>query len=186
MLVNFSWGCYNMLINKKGNLLSEETLKIIVALVCIILLVSLLSGIYNNYTKNKQLEMAKSTLSQFKESASLKHESFDAFNPVSSTFSKFYLVSWNEGIQLPNNCANVGWVSCVCICRVTGWERAKGYFFREDILTNLREECPKWACLENTEKITLKPSFIELDNSPTSLKLEYFNEGYVEVSKNGL
>ncbi|VVB80096.1 Uncharacterised protein [uncultured archaeon] len=178
-----------MLNNKRGNLLSEETLKIVIAVICIIFLVSLLLGIYNSYTTNREAEMAKSTLSKFNEAVSLKHETFDVFNPTSGSLNKFYLVAWAEGGPLPTSCSNVGWASCVCICRTSyslGIKDLLGNIipiFRTDVQDNLLEECPKWSCTENKEKVFLYNLFEELKSSPTYLQMDYSDPTFVGVSK---
>ena len=48
--------------NKKGFLLAEETLKIILALICIVFLVYFLVYLYFSNVDSKKLEQAKSSL----------------------------------------------------------------------------------------------------------------------------
>lgn len=165
--------------NKRANLLTEETLKIVIAVICIILLVSLLFGIYNSYTKNKNLEMAKATLNKFDQAVSLKYESFDIFNPTLN----FYFVSWDDGIGLPDSCSNVGWASCVCICSQTLIQRGTNYILRRNILDSLRKECSNWACIENKNKVFLVKGFEELKTSPASFQIKYLDDGSAEVFK---
>ena len=50
--------------NKKGFLLAEETLKIIIAVICLIFLVYLVVMIYNSSTSEKKIEEAKGALSR--------------------------------------------------------------------------------------------------------------------------
>lgn len=179
-----------MLLSKRGSLLSEETLKIVVALVCIVLLVSLLTGIYNNYNKNKELEMAKATLEGFTQSVSSKQSSFDVFNPTSSITKKFYLVVWDSSaLKIPASCENLGWKNCVCLCKTSsGFNIVNSLgkvipVFRSDILENLREECSEWTCLNNPQNISFISIFEELDKSPTSFDIDYSSDDFVGVYK---
>lgn len=47
--------------NRKGLLLGEETLKIIIALVCIVFLIYLLASLYYNSVRDKDADLAKSS-----------------------------------------------------------------------------------------------------------------------------
>ena len=104
--------------NKKGFLLAEETLKIIVALICVIFLVYLLAALYNSNSSNKKLTQAKEVLLGTEEDSrsiekiifSLKEgesEIKDISNP-----SGWYLYSFVEQ-EKPNSCLNQ---KCLCIC----------------------------------------------------------------------
>lgn len=50
--------------NKKGQILEEETLKIILAVISIVILVGLLIALYSGVQKSKQLEQASAILKQ--------------------------------------------------------------------------------------------------------------------------
>lgn len=97
--------------NKKGFLLAEETVKIIVAIICILFLIFILLAIYNSSTSGAKLQQAKDVLlrtqaimSSLKEGES---ENQDVPNP-----SGWYLYSFVEQVK-PNSCLNE---KCLCIC----------------------------------------------------------------------
>jgi competence protein ComGC len=97
--------------NKKGFLLAEETLKIIVAVICILFLVYILIAIYNSQTANKKIEEARDALERVENIVSSleegKIERQDIPNPQG-----WHLYSF-VGEQKPNSCLNK---NCLCIC----------------------------------------------------------------------
>lgn len=104
--------------NKKGFLLAEETLKIIIAVICIIFLVYLLAALYNSHTSDKKLTQAKEILLGTDEDSrsiesiilSLK-EGEDEVKDISNP-SGWHLYSFVEQ-EKPNSCLNQ---RCFCIC----------------------------------------------------------------------
>jgi len=98
--------------DKKGFLLAEETLKIIIAVICIVFLIYLLVAIYNSSTAEKKIEQAESILSRTDLIiSSLKegeNERQDIANPAG-----WHLYSF-AGQEKPNFCANE---KCLCICQ---------------------------------------------------------------------
>jgi len=97
--------------NKKAFLLAEETLKIIIAVICILFLVYILIAIYNSQTANKKIEEAKDSLERIGTIASSlqegEMENQDIPNPKG-----WHLYSFLEQ-QKPNSCLNQ---NCLCIC----------------------------------------------------------------------
>jgi hypothetical protein len=104
--------------NKRGFLLAEETLKIIVAVVCIIFLVYILVAVYNSNSADKKIEQAKEVflggeggvpgiegiISSLGEGES---QTKDIINPQG-----WHLYSF-VGEEKPNFCLNQ---KCLCIC----------------------------------------------------------------------
>lgn len=97
--------------NKKGFLLAEETLKIIIAVICIIFLIYLLIAVYNSSTSEKKLEQAKDSLSRLEVIISSLVEGGSERQDVPQP------VGWHVysfvGDEKPNSCLNE---KCVCIC----------------------------------------------------------------------
>ncbi|MGY4884683.1 MAG: hypothetical protein ACP5NZ_03860 [Nanobdellota archaeon] len=96
---------------KKGFLLAEETLKMIIALVCIVFLVYLLIALYNSHTADKKIEEARATLSSIEsiintlnDGQTLKQDILDP--------EGWHLYSF-PGQEKPNSCLNS---RCLCIC----------------------------------------------------------------------
>jgi hypothetical protein len=97
--------------NKRGFLLAEETLKIIVAVICIIFLVYILVSIYNSNTSAKKIEEAKDVLLRVETIVTAltegEIESQDVSNPQG-----WHIYTFTEEIK-PNSCLNE---NCLCIC----------------------------------------------------------------------
>jgi hypothetical protein len=97
--------------DKKGFMLGEETLKIIIAVICIVFLISILVAIYNSNTSAGKIEQAKEILTRISTIiSSLKEgtaETQDIPNPEG-----WHLYSFTGG-EKPNSCLND---NCICIC----------------------------------------------------------------------
>ncbi len=109
----------NKIKDKKGFLLAEETLKIIIALICIIFLVYLLSSLYNSHIADKKLNQAKEVLVGF-ESEVPSIEKVISFLPDGETEVKiiyepkgWFLYGFTKQ-EKPNSCLNQ---NCICLCK---------------------------------------------------------------------
>jgi type II secretory pathway pseudopilin PulG len=140
--------------NKNGFLLAEETLKIIIAVICIAVLAYLIISIYFSSLNSDKLKQAQETLtgsSQSIESAinrvlsSGKSESFYIANPQS-----WYLFSFTD--QKPNSC---GGKNCICIC-----DKVTIFYTIEKQITECSDNgvCTSVEQLENFEPIEIKKS----------------------------
>ena len=99
--------------NKKGFLLAEETLKIIIGVIAIILLIVFLVALYNNYTGDQFLTQAKSSLTNLVSIVNSGATSSDLYNPTDALLLSFS--SSNNG-YFPKLCTSNGWAKCLCIC----------------------------------------------------------------------
>jgi hypothetical protein len=100
--------------NKKGMLLASETLKIILAVICIGFLVYLLSAIYFNSGDTKKLEQAGTTMDRINSIL----ERFDEANFSGEAITEISPVGWKifafvEDEAKPNSCSEE---NCLCIC----------------------------------------------------------------------
>jgi hypothetical protein len=97
--------------NRRGFLLAEETLKIIVAVICMVFLVYILIAVYNSKTSANKIEDAKDILSRIETIVSFLEEgaieSQDVLNPKG-----WHLYSF-VGEEKPNSCLGN---NCLCIC----------------------------------------------------------------------
>ncbi|MFC1710550.1 hypothetical protein ACFLZJ_00090 [Nanoarchaeota archaeon] len=97
--------------NKKGFLLGEETLKIVLAVIAISFLIYFLAALYlTNADKDKRIK-AEETLEKIStevRNLQLKTSSVDAINPEG-----WYLFGFVGGSSKPNSCAGE---NCLCIC----------------------------------------------------------------------
>jgi len=107
--------------NKKGFLLGEETIKIIIAIICVVFLVALVIGLYNNFSKNKDMAYAKSSLDHLISSINAKETQVEIYNPSGWHIASFpqTLVA-KGGSTMPKACSSVGWTNCICIYNLQG------------------------------------------------------------------
>ncbi len=100
--------------NKKGFLLAEETLKIIISVICIGFLVFFLTSLYfakMNSEKLKQAESSLERISEVIENSEAKSEPVNGLTPEG-----WYLFSFVDE-KKPNSCAGK---NCLCICDKLG------------------------------------------------------------------
>jgi hypothetical protein len=133
--------------NKKGFLLAEETLKIIIAVVCMVFLVYFLTSLYLTNVKNQKVEQAKSVVERIGEIANSVPE-----NPERTDLSPggWFLFSFTEGLK-PKQCAGG---NCVCICSkilIPIYEDS-----RQINECSKNGACKNIANIENFEKIEIK------------------------------
>jgi hypothetical protein len=105
--------------NKKGFLLGEETVKIILAIIAIMFLILFIVYLYNNYSQNKDLENAKSSLKHLTDEIKAGAAQVNIFNPggwILSTFSTSDPVIIAGSEIVPKQCTNNKWDNCICLC----------------------------------------------------------------------
>jgi len=126
--------------NKKGFMLGEETLKIIVAVICMIFLIYLLGAIYSSNISAKKIEEARDVLSRIESIVSSLEEggieNQDIPNPKG-----WHLYSFVDK-EKPNSCLNE---NCLCIC---------GNSFIEMIKSQSKKCDEDGACLTISNLIT--------------------------------
>jgi hypothetical protein len=97
--------------NRKGFMLAEETIKIIIAVICILFLIYILVAVYNANTSAKKIDDAKAVLSRIETIVSFLEEGTierqDIPNPIGWSIYSFI------GEEKPNSCAGE---NCLCIC----------------------------------------------------------------------
>ncbi|MBI5803476.1 hypothetical protein HY448_02210 [Candidatus Pacearchaeota archaeon] len=183
--------------NKKGFLLAEETLKIIIAVISLIFLIYFLTQLYFNTKESKELEFAKESLNHLNESIQAKLNEVEIYNPEG-----WILVSWphktlkgNPGFReeinndIPNSCSNLGWEKCICICADTtalNLEGSdcdkKGICTQSDFIIDKNEEIrigpdflPNWIRPKtdvSRNQITLKDFPVKLIINPEDKKIK--------------
>ena len=153
---------------RKGFLLAEETLKIIIAVICIGFLAYLLFSIYQNNSNSKNLDFAKSTLSSVSDAINSKLASVDIYNPDgwvldvwphTVTTGGFLGLGATTKSRTPLSCENLGWNSCLCICS-----------------KDTPDSCDSGTCINNTYSFDVAGKSIELKNLPLTLKIDYTNK----------
>lgn len=162
--------------NKRGFLLAEETLKIVIAVISIGFLIYFLTALYMSNRDSKDLELAKASLQHLVDEINDGRESIEIYNPETSWSTHWGLFIWPYGGDSikPKTCENLGWEKCICICGITLGTLKK---------QATSEGCDKLgACLEFHSNLEINnPSWlntdyaIELENIPLNLKINYVN-----------
>lgn len=158
-----------MKLNKKGfQLLGEETVKIIIAVICIGFLVYLLGSLYYGYSGDQDLEQAEATLEKLVEEIDLvnvgSQNEFEIYNP-----DDWYFLTFSGNV--PNQCSNLGWTDCVCMCE--DFLRYRNHFI----------ECNKnGACIE-IQDFQYSKLEIEVDKPPVKIKIDKDSSGKVSFIK---
>jgi len=154
--------------NKNGFLLAEETLKIIIAVICLGFLAYFLVSIYMNSKTEEKLELAKASLGYLVEEINARHDNVEIYNPKG-----WVIVSWAKG-NMPNSCSNLGWENCLCICENVGFFK-KGFnfikkiFVKKDDLERFIKKCDNTGyCLQDSSKVD---GLIKID-PPLRLKID--------------
>lgn len=181
-----------MAVSKRGFLLGEQTLKIIIAILCILLLIFLLYSIYSAYMDQHRLEQAESSINLIVDGLAKAETSGSAgvviLNPASSAKVQFqgnywWIIAWPYKEVTPASCLNKGWVNCVCICSSNFLGNAKGS----------AKECDRLGtCVEVDGKVITKEErvfdrierFIDtwgrvplsLDGPPINFQIKYDKE----------
>lgn len=133
---------------KRGFLLAEEGLKLIIAVICISFLIYFLTSLYLSRANDKAKQQAKADLSRISDAISSSKESLE----ISLLGPKNWeLVSFVKGEEKPNSCLSD---NCVCICK-------KGFVFpfhKNDFVRNCNNlgECLKIKNLEKFSEIKIK------------------------------
>jgi len=143
------------MMNKKGFLLGEFTLKIIIAVLSISLLVYLLFGLYGIYAGNKEVQEAKDTLKKVVELLrdSEKERTYILLEPKKSIFG------FSEAPF--GSCLN----NCLCI----SWDK----WFKED----------STICESVGKKIVMDKIDIKGPSSPVEIGIKDLGDKYEIVEK---
>ena len=142
--------------DKKGFLLAEETLKIILAVIAIGFLAFLLFSLYNANKEGKDLELAKESLNHLIQEINAERTEVQIYNPKG-----WEIYSWpNNNIQaIPLSCSNLGWSNCICICSKSTLNRCDS----------------KGTCLEGPLGFSFKDN-IKIKDPPITLSIDYSNK----------
>jgi len=147
---------------KRGMLLTEETLKIVIAVICIIFLAYFLASLYLNNKSSANLEFAEESLNFLVGEIETGQSSIEIYNPKGWVISvwpgEFISGFWpftQVETGMPNSCSNVGWESCICICNEANPDKCDKNGF----------------CLENNFNISVDKN-IKIKEVPFLLKFE--------------
>ncbi len=172
--------------SKKAFLLGEHTLKVIIAVLCLLLLAYLLFRVYSSSKDQRNLELAESTLNELEEKmeeakTSGKEQEMIVLNPVSGKLLNYWwIIAWPYKTQnkKPERCMGN---YCICICGAG------------DSKDSSLQQCDSLGVCKNfDEKIkTIDPGLIfdwnepiPIKNPPVEIKIKYNNkEGFEIIEK---
>lgn len=171
--------------NKIGILwLGEETLKIVIAVISIGLLVYLLVSLYLSMEASRDLELAKESLNFLVSEINSGKDKVDIYNP-----NGWQLGIWPHEVHItvrsgtayvktetdpPKTCSNLGWASCICICK-----------------ENKADSCDdNGICLNNIQNFTIigdsgVEGSIEIKDPPITLNIDQTNKGISKAGSQG-
>lgn len=106
------------MVNKRGFLLGEFTLKVLIAILCILILMFLLYKIYATFTGQAYLDQANSTVSKIVEEINYAYLNPSIGGNYIMTSPKGWVLEYYSGNeQKPKLCNG----DCLCVCEKVGW-----------------------------------------------------------------
>ena len=154
--------------DKKGFLLAEETLKIIIAVICISFLVYLLVSLYMS-NKNKDLDFAEQSLEHLVKGLSLGNSYVEIYNPHGWGIVSFSSSNLLES-QIPKTCIENRWTECICICKEPGGASVKTWLSSCNNKNSV-------VCRENIFSVSGGvANNIDIKNPPVVLEIDYENK----------
>lgn len=130
----YSGGKLNLMIrkmNKKGDLLPEETAKIVIAVVCIMFLIILAFVLYNLFTSKARIEQARAELAGIDQKMS-EIDVGESKSQIILSPAGFIITSWPaKSGMLPKYCSDRLWDNCLCFCEYT--KKENDYFGKKAI-----------------------------------------------------
>ncbi|MEX0920536.1 MAG: hypothetical protein WDZ69_03080 [Candidatus Pacearchaeota archaeon] len=158
-----------MLIDRKGFLLAEETLKMILSVIAIGFLAFLLFSLYNAGKSSQDLEFAEESVDFLLEGINAEVEDVEIFNPEG-----WVVVSWPYEGMVPDACSNVGWENCICIVEDAG-EWRDSVPLADGRIEKLKGNSNEGACRENPSDFSTNGP-IKIRDAPIVLEIDYENE----------
>ena len=157
--------------DKKGFLLGEYTLKVIIAVLSISLLLYLLFVLYGSYNSDQKLNQAEATLNDIVEKMGLAKEGVEQ-DVVLLSPSKWLLLSYKKGDEKrPLGCKE----SCVCVCD----DKLVGAWMASDdekriALSKICDDDKVGVCKNVDDKIN--GVYIKI---PKDIQIKYTNDGFI-------
>lgn len=158
------------MINKKAFLLGEETVKVIIAVICIGLLVVFVIYLYSaGKSRRGGEEFAEESLDYLIEQINAGATQIEIYNP-----KDWMITSWPYKNQQLDNCANLGYDYCICICPVPAGPAIKNIF----------SACnEKSICKESDFAVEGFGNSINISNPPLKLEIDYENKKITEKNE---
>ena len=143
--------------NKKGFFLAEETMKIILAVICLGFLIFVLGKMYYSYTADKEVQQAKDTLSRIEKEINSMKEG-EKRDIIIYSPNSWFLVGFGKQ-EMPVFCSEKKWESCLCICeKITKLDTFSG--------KTAKDKCDN-ICVSFSEKVSAPQ--IDIENPPITI-----------------
>ena len=136
--------------NRKGFLLGETTLKMVIAVIAILLLIFLLYGLYKSFSDEDEMEKADAALIEILERVGKVSQDSNV-NEL-----RFYIPNpkgWNLVYFSKGNPISCGGTKCLCICKD-------------------EEDCNDSAVCKRTSRDIILNEFIEIEPTEILIKAE--------------
>jgi hypothetical protein len=147
--------------NKRGFFLAEETVKIILAVICLGFLIFVLGRMYYSYTADKELQQAKDSLAFIEKEANLMKTDDSRevviYSPAPKNLADWWILIGFSGQVAPSSCSGN---DCLCICpnRLVG--------------SDMKTKCEKdGTCISFSGKI-LSVQQTDLKNLPITILIK--------------
>ncbi|MEX0920825.1 MAG: hypothetical protein WDZ62_01020 [Candidatus Pacearchaeota archaeon] len=167
-----------MIKTKKGFLLAEETLKMILAVIAIGFLAFLLFSLYNSGKESRDLQFATESLDFLMGEIERENGNVEILNPKG-----WVIISWPHEEIKPNSCSNLGWEKCICISKDVslGSQILSSLPFTESVIQKFSDNSDEGVCRENEEGFIVKKEGnitqpIVIENPPVKLSIDYENK----------
>jgi hypothetical protein len=149
--------------SKKGFLLAEETLKIVIAIICLVFLVGLLVKIYYNSTYDEELEKAEASLEHLIDEIDSGNEYVEIYNPE-GWFITSFPIKGDVKKEMPSECSSKEWKNCLCICKPKK-------IIELVTSSNLREACENKGICKGSDYSTEGENTIRINSPPLILNI---------------
>ena len=157
---------------KKGMLLASETLKIVIAVICIGFLVYFLVHLYFNNVNGRKLIEATNSLEKITGVISMVDQDGIEREDHLTNPSKWRLMSFVGSETKPNACAGI---NCLCICKDV---KIDNFLFARDRQAKACDDKGVCTIVENLNEF----GEIKIEADGTFVKINKVN-GLIEISK---
>ncbi|MEA3414536.1 MAG: hypothetical protein U9Q99_03375 [Nanoarchaeota archaeon] len=164
------------MINRKGNMLPEETLKIVLGVIVIGFLIYLLASIYFASSGDKKLEQAKGLVERIEDISSRLNLLENGFENITEvTPFGWHIFSFTEGESKPNQCSGE---NCLCVCDKVNVDNFIGIIKNKQI-----QKCgEKGACVIIENLKDFEEIKINTNVNPTTILISK-NNNLIEVNE---
>lgn len=157
--------------DKRGFLLGEETLKIVIAVICVVFLIYLLVAVYFNVTGQEKLKQAESSMTTLIKTEIIRlntEGNYSGQGRLVPNPSGWFIFSFVGEEKKPNSCAGQ---NCICIC-----EEAFPDLFDWQL-----KRCDEKGTCYNAENLK-KSEKIKIEKNGVDVLIQKIN-GQIEIKK---